>query len=258
LAIRHHRVAADACAVSIAGELDLGGAAELRRTLHALLGQGFKRLILDLTEVTLIDSTSLSVLVALHKELPPDGSLSIAAARTQFARLLDITGLRSMFGSFTVLCGDPRRPVQGTPRKRNGAPHERGPWLTRDAAVLAAIADTAIPFARTRDEQAARWLRVLRGDRDTRIALVALAGGDEPRPASEPGASSDLASPETIVQHAAQLAGARGAAAADPRDLLAAVLHEYRVELQPTLEPDAERYDAFIDELANGSSRHTI
>jgi anti-sigma B factor antagonist len=253
-AIRHHRVAADACAVSISGELDLVTAAELRRTLHMLVEQGFTRVILDLSDVTLIDSTTLSVLVALHQQLSVDGSLSVAAASPPFARLLEMTGLTGMFGAFTVVGTDLPSPVRRA-RSRSTGTSDRASCLTPEAAVLAAIADTAIPFALTRDEQAARWVRILRSDSDTGIALAALAGSLDPRPAGGSGASAALESPETVIEHATRLAFVRGALTVDPRDLLAAVLQIYRAELQPTLDPDPAAYDAFVDEFQNPLNR---
>src|ERR1019366_7136527 len=45
--------------------------------------------------------------------------------------------------------------------------------LAPDAAMVLGIASTAMPFARTREEEAERWLRVLRLHGEVGIALQA-------------------------------------------------------------------------------------
>jgi hypothetical protein len=48
------------------------------------------------------------------------------------------------------------------------------PTLAPDAALVLGIAATAIPFARTPDEEAERWLRLLRLHGEVGVALQAL------------------------------------------------------------------------------------
>jgi anti-anti-sigma factor len=249
-AVRHDYVAVDTCAVRVAGELDLATAPELRRTLRALPERGFTEVILDLSEVTTIDSTALSVILALHRLLSASGRLSIAAASPPFARLLEVTGLTDAFGPFTVVETDPPPSVPDGPSiERNRTACGSRPRLTPGAAAIVAVAGTAIPFARTRAEQASRWLRILRIDGDAGIALASLAGRELTQLARDRGSGPPL-SPDSIVEDAARIAAARGAPAA-ALDILAAVLDAYRDELQPALEPDLAAYDAFIEQLAN-------
>ena len=62
------------------------------------------------------------------------------------------------------------------------------PLLAPDAAIVLGIASTAMPFARTPEDEVERWLRVLRLHGQVGIALqaigvseVPLAGADEGR-----------------------------------------------------------------------------
>ena len=252
-AVQHDYLAIDTCAVRVAGELDLATAPELRRTLWALPERGFTEVILDLSEVTLIDSTALGVLVGLRKRLSAGGKLSVAVASPPFARLLEVTGLTDTFGPFTVIEAEPVPAPTGAPSvDPNQVAAESRSRLTSRAAIIAAVASTAIPFARTRTEQASRWLRILRGDSDAAIALMSLVGSDHPQLESDRG-SRPLLSPDTIVEQAARFAEPRGAAAGG-LDILAAVLQAYRDELQPALEPDLAAYDAFIEQLSSASA----
>jgi hypothetical protein len=58
--------------------------------------------------------------------------------------------------------------------------HRHGLDLSQDAAIVLALARTAICFARSRTEEAERWLRVLRMHGRVGGALQALGVGEEP------------------------------------------------------------------------------
>ncbi|KAB2381857.1 STAS domain-containing protein [Actinomadura montaniterrae] len=57
--------------VTLAGELDVASAAELRGHLAALIGDGADHLILDFSDVGFVDSNGLSVLAGVHRLLRP-------------------------------------------------------------------------------------------------------------------------------------------------------------------------------------------
>ncbi len=54
------------------------------------------------------------------------------------------------------------------------------PALSNEAAMVLGLAGTAMPFARSREEEAERWLRVLRLHGDVSGALQSLGIGEEP------------------------------------------------------------------------------
>jgi len=93
------RTEGDAIAVlSLTGEVDVANAAQVRDAALKLVGDGAKRLIVDLTGTEYMDSTALGTLVGLLKRLKESGGeVIIAAAQPRVKRLFDITGLAQVF-----------------------------------------------------------------------------------------------------------------------------------------------------------------
>ncbi len=80
--------------VALRGELDLAGASGLRDRLRTACERNAGRVALDLTDLTFIDSTGLSILVEYHdKARAAGGRLILVAPRAAVLRILDITGL---------------------------------------------------------------------------------------------------------------------------------------------------------------------
>jgi anti-sigma B factor antagonist len=89
--------------VSALGEVDVSSAPQLSEQLAAL-PTGASRAVVDLSEVTFIDSTGLGVLVAGWKRLDASGSkLDLVVTRPQVAKVLEVTGLDSVFRIFASL-----------------------------------------------------------------------------------------------------------------------------------------------------------
>lgn len=77
--------------VSAVGELDLHTAPQVD---DLLLGMDAGQVILDLTETTLVDSTTLSIIVSASKRIAREGRrLLVVAGNPTVARVLTITGL---------------------------------------------------------------------------------------------------------------------------------------------------------------------
>lgn len=80
--------------LEIGGEIDLHSAPDLRNELHRLTESKAPRLVVDLTEVTFIDSTGIGVLVGgLRRAREKGGSLAFCAAQPRVRRVFEITGL---------------------------------------------------------------------------------------------------------------------------------------------------------------------
>jgi anti-anti-sigma factor len=80
--------------VHVDGEIDAGTAPALGQALDAAVDRGMRTVVVDAAEVTFIDSSGLSVLVAAHKRLQVDGGeLVVAHASAPVRRLLGIAGL---------------------------------------------------------------------------------------------------------------------------------------------------------------------
>ena len=84
--------------VEVIGELDLDTAPRLGEALVDLAGQGRVHVTLDLTGMTFIDSTGLSVFVSGLKRLrETGGALALRSPSTTAMKVLEITGLTGVF-----------------------------------------------------------------------------------------------------------------------------------------------------------------
>ena len=84
--------------VTAAGELDVNTAPELREQLARLISGGANNLSIDLSAVSFVDSTALSVLVSALKRLrQADGDLQLASPTPSVRRVFEITGLTRLF-----------------------------------------------------------------------------------------------------------------------------------------------------------------
>ena len=80
--------------VVLSGELDLSTATELQNRLAWLVLAGVVDIVLDLTNLTFIDSSGISVVVLARKRVDEvGGSLIVRNASPQVLRIFEITGL---------------------------------------------------------------------------------------------------------------------------------------------------------------------
>jgi len=86
----------DVLVLSLAGELDLADAAALREALRDAVERSPKRLVVDLTEVTFVDSTVLGALVEARSKLGGD-AFALAAPGLEVRRALEVSGLDRHF-----------------------------------------------------------------------------------------------------------------------------------------------------------------
>ncbi len=81
-------------AFSVSGELDLATAPDLRERLGAALDSGMTRIVVDLREVTFMDSIGLAAVLHVRKRLLADGRLALVVAPDSYAQLvLEIAGM---------------------------------------------------------------------------------------------------------------------------------------------------------------------
>jgi anti-sigma B factor antagonist len=84
--------------ISLAGEVDLYTAPEFKQQLLDVVSQGARDVIVDLTDTTFIDSTTLGVLVGGVKRLRPnDGRLTLVCSDRNITKIFEITGLDRVF-----------------------------------------------------------------------------------------------------------------------------------------------------------------
>jgi anti-sigma B factor antagonist len=82
-----------ALVLRLAGELDLYNAPALREALQACVERNPERLVVDLGEVTFVDSTALGALVEARSKLRGGDGLALASPGLETRRALEISGL---------------------------------------------------------------------------------------------------------------------------------------------------------------------
>ena len=91
----------DVAVIALSGEVDIYSAPQFKETLVSGIDEGARRIIVDLTGVTFIDSTALGVLVSGAKRVRPlNGSLDIVCDDENITRIFEITGLDRIFGIY--------------------------------------------------------------------------------------------------------------------------------------------------------------
>ena len=96
--IKTEQLAGDAYVIALAGEVDLYTAPEFKQQLLDVIGKGAKNVVVDFSDTTFIDSTTLGVLVGGVKRLRTnDGQLSLVCSDRNITKIFEITGLDRVF-----------------------------------------------------------------------------------------------------------------------------------------------------------------
>jgi|SRR4051794_16669745 len=90
-----------AFAIAIAGEVDLYVAPELKQQLLDVIDRGATEVVVDLTDATFIDSTTLGVLIGAVRRLrASEGRLSVVCNDRNVAKIFELSGLEKVFDIF--------------------------------------------------------------------------------------------------------------------------------------------------------------
>jgi anti-sigma B factor antagonist len=101
LDIRVERVSPGTAVFTLAGEADLHRAPALREEITEVINDGIHDLVIDLSEVTFIDSMTLGVLLGAMKRLRPQGGrLYVVVRDPNIRRIFEITLLDRVFPLF--------------------------------------------------------------------------------------------------------------------------------------------------------------
>ena len=96
--VRTEQLSDDAYVIALEGEVDLYTAPEFKQELLDVIAKGAKHVVIDLSETTFIDSTTLGVLVGGVKRLRTnDGQLSLICSDRNITKIFEITGLDRVF-----------------------------------------------------------------------------------------------------------------------------------------------------------------
>ena len=98
-AIKTEQLSDSVYVISLTGEVDLYTAPEFKEQLVEIIGNGASTVVIvDLTETTFIDSTTLGVLVGGVKRLRPEGGqLVLVCSDRNITKIFEITGLDKVF-----------------------------------------------------------------------------------------------------------------------------------------------------------------
>src|SRR6476620_2333260 len=98
--LKTEQLSDDAYVISLTGEVDLYTAPEFKQQLLEVIAQGAKHVIIDFSNTTFIDSTTLGVLVGGVKRLRTnDGQLTLVCIDRNITKIFEITGLDACFPS---------------------------------------------------------------------------------------------------------------------------------------------------------------
>ena len=96
--IRRHPLTDGSCVVSVSGELDLYDGPDLSEQLLGAIRDGCAEIVVDLSEATFIDSTTLGILMLAHKRLRPLGGIvRVVCHDRNILHLFHITAFDRMF-----------------------------------------------------------------------------------------------------------------------------------------------------------------
>jgi anti-sigma B factor antagonist len=88
------RLEEDACALAIAGDLDVATAPHFRRAVAGLLGSGTRRLMVDMRHTDFLDSSGLGALVwAQFRLRAAGGDLAVAGAHDGVRQTIAVSHL---------------------------------------------------------------------------------------------------------------------------------------------------------------------
>jgi anti-sigma B factor antagonist len=88
----------DTVVIALTGEVDLYTAPDLKQELVRVIEEGADSVVVDMTDTTFIDSTTLGVLVSGLKRLrPTGGQLALVVTDRNIRKVFDITGLDRVF-----------------------------------------------------------------------------------------------------------------------------------------------------------------
>lgn len=132
-----------------------------------------------------------------------------------------------------------------------------GPSLAPDAAMVLGIASTAMPFARNREAEAERWLRLLRLHGEVGIALQALGVSETSLPLApadhdvdRDGGVAELDAVDAVTEQTVRIARERGAKGVATTDVLMAVMQVYGEDFDRVLRAHGTDRDEVLDRLS--------
>lgn len=89
----HVEQAGAATVVAVSGDVDMATAPQLSKHVADAVAEGPDVVVVDLTDVRLLGSSGLAVLVSANAQSPPEVPIRIVASGRSTTRVLEMTGL---------------------------------------------------------------------------------------------------------------------------------------------------------------------
>ncbi len=87
--------------LDVTGEIDVYTAPQFKEAINSVLDTGQKHLIINLAEVTYMDSSGFGALLSATKRLRPiGGTVNLVKCSGSIDRILQITRLNTVFGTY--------------------------------------------------------------------------------------------------------------------------------------------------------------
>jgi anti-sigma B factor antagonist len=254
LSVTHHDLGYGTCEVTIAGEIDLASAPNLKAALMGLFRDGHRGFVLEVSGVTHIDSTGLGVLIAFDRRIHTEGMLTIARAGSAVTKLLTLTGLDSHFPTF------PTVDEAVTYVRAGSAPAH--PSLDPDAALAVALASTALPFSDSRRGEVRRWLRILQlPGAGTAASALQINRAQPNLPEVPPEVDMQQLPGHTVAEvaaHATRIAADRESPAVGTVELLLALLALYGHDFDHVMQEHGQDTIDLIRQLGDGLTASSV
>jgi anti-sigma B factor antagonist len=87
--------------LDVAGEIDVYTAPQFKEAVNQIISAGQQDLIINMARVTYMDSSGFGTLLSATKRLRPEGgTVNLVACNSAIERMLRITRLNTVFGTF--------------------------------------------------------------------------------------------------------------------------------------------------------------
>ena len=87
--------------LDVTGEIDVYTAPQFKEAVNTIIATGQKHLIIDMGNVTYMDSSGFGVLLSATKRLRPEGgTINLVRCNTVIGRVLKITRLDTVFATY--------------------------------------------------------------------------------------------------------------------------------------------------------------
>ena len=92
-----HEVQGEQGVLTLIGELDTAAAQDVDNAVDDLVGRGVRTLVIDLGQISFIDSSGLRSLIRARQALGTQDAIRLRSPQAATLRLLEITGLEDQF-----------------------------------------------------------------------------------------------------------------------------------------------------------------